>query len=52
MSCNCLKLRGANKPIPFICENNDRDVEFVPLVDFLPRVSLIAEGVPEDVAIE
>lgn len=35
-----------------VCDNRGRDVEFVPLTEFLPRVRLVALGVPDDVALE
>ena len=49
--CGCIKPINC-KPIPFRCENDGRDVELIPLEDFLPRVTLIAKGVPDEVAIE
>lgn len=53
MSCGCLKPRCGTQPVQqFWCENNGRDVEFISLTEFLPRVTLIAKGVPDDVALE
>lgn len=53
MSCGCLKPKCGTQPIQqFWCENDGRDVEFIPLTEFLPRVTLVAKGVPDDVALE
>lgn len=53
MSCGCLKPKcGSQQAVNFVCENDGRDVEFVSLAEFLPRVTLIAKGVPDDVALE
>ncbi|THA10962.1 hypothetical protein [Rodentibacter pneumotropicus] len=53
MSCGCLKPRCGSQPITqFWCDNDGRDVEFISLTEFLPRVTLIAKGVPDDVALE
>ena len=52
MSCCCLYPRKGKVPVPIHCENNGRDVEFIGLDAFLPRVTLVAQGVPDDVAIE
>lgn len=54
MSCGCLKPKCSSpNPVVFQCTDNDgRDVEFVDLGEFLPRVSLVAKGVPDDVALE
>lgn len=53
MSCGCLKPRCSTQPVQqFWCENEGRDVEFIPLTEFLPRITLVAKGVPEDVALE
>lgn len=39
--------------VDFCCLRNDeRDVEFVDISDMLPRVTLVAKGVPDSVAIE
>lgn len=35
-----------------VCDHNGREVAFVALSEFLPRVRLIAKGVPDDVALE
>ena len=54
MSCGCLKPK-CNSPAPVeysVCSNDGRDVEFVPLTDFLPQVRVVAQGVPDDVALE
>ncbi|WP_439291466.1 phage adaptor protein [Lonepinella koalarum] len=49
----CLKPKGGNQPMTgWICDNDGRDVEFISLTEFLPRVTLIAKGVPDDVALE
>lgn len=53
MPCGCLKPKcGSQSAVNFVCENDGRDVEFVSLTEFLPRVTLIAKGVPDDVALE
>lgn len=53
MSCGCLKPKCGTQPAQqFWCENDGRDVEFIPLTEFLPRITLIAKGVPDDVALE
>lgn len=53
MSCGCLKPRCGSQPIKqFWCSNDGRDVEFISFTEFLPRVTLIAKGVPDDVALE
>lgn len=54
MSCNCVKPICGSQPVTtFGCTDNDgRDVEFIALDEFLPRVSLVAKGVPDDVALE
>lgn len=54
MSCGCLKPKCGNTIAPvFSCTDNDgRDVEFIGLDEFLPRVTLVAKGVPDDVALE
>ncbi|MFU2079362.1 hypothetical protein ACLSYV_03560 [Avibacterium avium] len=53
MNCGCLKpTTGQQSAVNFSCENAGRDVEFVDLELFLPRVTLVAKGVPDDVAIE
>lgn len=53
MSCGCLKPRcGKQTAVEFVCENDGRDVEFISLTEFLPRVTLVAQGVPDDVALE
>lgn len=53
MNCRCLKPRcHSPKPVVFTCDNDGRDVEFISLTEFLPRVTLVAKGVPEDVALE
>ncbi|MBF0785776.1 hypothetical protein E4T80_09925 [Muribacter muris] len=54
MSCNCIKPKcGTQQAAVFSCADNDgRDVEFIGLDEFLPRVTLVAKGVPDDVALE
>lgn len=54
MSCNCAKpICGTQQAKVFSCTDNDgRDVEFIGLDEFLPRVTLVAKGVPDDVALE
>ena len=53
MPCGCLKPKcGSQSAVNFVCENDGRDVEFISLAEFLPRVTLIAKGVPDDVALE
>lgn len=53
MPCGCLKPKcGSQSAVNFVCENDGRDVEFISLTEFLPRVTLIAKGVPDDVALE
>ena len=53
MPCGCLKPKcGSQSAVNFACENDGRDVEFISLAEFLPRVTLIAKGVPDDVALE
>lgn len=54
MSCNCVKpICGTQQAVSFSCTDNDgRDVEFIGLDEFLPRVTLVAKGVPDDVALE
>lgn len=53
MPCGCLKPKcGSQSAVSFVCENDGRDVEFISLAEFLPRVTLIAKGVPDDVALE
>ena len=53
MSCGCLKPKCGQAPaISFTCDNDGRDVEFIDLEEFLPRVTLVAKGVPDDVALE
>lgn len=56
MSCGCLKpkcsLGGSVQAVSFACENDGRDVEFIDLGEFLPRVTLVAKGVPDEVAVE
>lgn len=53
MSCGCLKPKcGTVQAVNFTCDNDGRDVEFIPLTEFLPRVTLVAKGVPDDVALE
>lgn len=53
MSCGCLKPKCGTQPAnQFWCENEGRDVEFVSLTEFLPRITLIAKGVPDDIALE
>ncbi|WP_439242463.1 hypothetical protein [Lonepinella sp. BR2474] len=53
-SCNpCLKPKCGNQLANvWVCDNDGRDVEFISLTEFLPRVTLIAKGVPDDVALE
>lgn len=53
MNCGCLKPKcGTVQAVNFTCENDGRDVEFIALEEFLPRITLIAKGVPDDVALE
>lgn len=53
MSCGCLKPKcGTQQAVTFQCDNDGRDVEFIALTEFLPRVTLVAQGVPDDVAVE
>lgn len=53
MSCGCLKPKCGTQPAQqFWCGNDGRDVEFISLTEFLPRVTLVAKGVPDDVALE
>lgn len=54
MSCGCLKPKCSSPaPVEFsVCVNDGRDVEFVPLTEFLPQVRVVAQGVPDDVALE
>lgn len=53
MSCGCIKPKcGQQSAVNFVCENDGRDVEFISLTEFLPRITLIAKGVPDDVALE
>lgn len=54
MSCGCAKPKcGTQLSVSFACTDNDgRDVAFIGLEEFLPRVSLVAKGVPDDVALE
>lgn len=53
MSCGCLKPQcGTQQAVNFGCDNDGRDIEFIGLEEFLPRVSLVAKGVPDDVALE
>lgn len=53
MNCGCIKPRcNSSTPAMFTCDNDGRDVEFISLTEFLPRVTLVAKGVPEDVALE
>lgn len=51
--CGCLKIKIGNCPANFsVVAHNGREVEFVDLAEFLPRVRLVARGVPDDVALE
>lgn len=53
MSCGCLKPKcGSQAATQFWCSNDGRDIEFISLTEFLPRVTLVAKGVPDDVALE
>lgn len=53
MNCSCLKPKcGTVQAVNFTCDNDGRDVEFIALEEFLPRITLIAKGVPDDVALE
>lgn len=53
MNCGCLKIRMGDCTDCFsVCAHNGREVEFVDLAEFLPRVRLVARGVPDDVALE
>lgn len=53
MSCGCIKPKcGTVQAVNFTCDNDGRDIEFIELSEFLPRVTLIAKGVPDDVALE
>lgn len=53
MNCGCLKPKcGTVQAVNFTCDNDGRDVEFIALEEFLPRITLIAKGVPDDVALE
>lgn len=53
MSCGCLKPKcNSEDPVVFSCSNDGRDVEFIALEEFLPRVTLVAKGVPDDIALE
>lgn len=52
-NCGCLKITaGGCSPCFSVCSNNGREVEFINIDEFLPRVRLVAKGVPDDVAIE
>ena len=58
MGCGCgQSIRPTCKQqsieVDFCCLRNDeRDVEFVDISDMLPRVTLVAKGVPDSIAIE
>ena len=53
MNCGCLNPKcGTVQAVNFTCDNDGRDVEFIALEEFLPRITLIAKGVPDDVALE
>lgn len=55
MSCTCIKkpCQSNCTPKPQIwCDNTDRDIEFISLHELLPRVTISARGVPDDLAIE
>lgn len=53
MNCGCLKPKcGSHTATQFWCSNDGRDIEFVSLAEFLPRVTLVAKGVPDDIALE
>lgn len=53
MSCGCLKITLGNCTDCFsVCAHDGREVEWADLAEFLPRVRLVARGVPDDVALE
>ena len=58
MGCGCgqsirPKCNNKSAPADFCCFRNDeRDVEFIDIAEILPRVTLVAEGVPDSIAIE
>lgn len=53
MNCGCIKPKCGSQPAQqFWCDNDGRDIEFISLTEFLPRVTLVAKGVPDDVALE
>nr|DAN28313.1 MAG TPA: hypothetical protein [Caudoviricetes sp.]DAV24846.1 MAG TPA: hypothetical protein [Caudoviricetes sp.] len=58
MGCGCgqsirPKCNNKSAPADFCCFRNDeRDVEFIDIDTILPRVTLVAEGVPDSIAIE
>lgn len=58
MGCGCGQsvrptCKQQSTEVDFCClGNNGRDVEFIDISEMLPRVTLVAEGVPDSVAIE
>lgn len=53
VACGCLKITIGNCMANFdVCSHNGREVQWVDLAEFLPRVRLVARGVPDDVALE
>lgn len=58
MGCGCgqsirPKCNNKSASADFCCFRNDeRDVEFMDIADILPRVTLVAQGVPDSIAIE
>lgn len=51
--CGCLSITVTNCGASFsVCSHDGREIEWVDLTEFLPRVRLIAQGVPDDVALE
>lgn len=55
MSCACLSVKtfvGTECAGFSVCAHDGREPEFIALAEFLPRVRLVAKGVPEEVALE
>lgn len=58
MGCGCGQsirptCKKQSTEVDFCCLRNDeRDVEFIGIADMLPRVTLVANGVPDSIAIE
>lgn len=58
MGCGCGQsvrpsCKQQSTEVDFCCLRNDeRDVEFVDIAEMLPRVTLVAKGVPDSIAIE